>query len=102
MEDKIIVLGVGKSYNFKTEEGNVISGCKMHYIPAGKFAPAGLNEDETMGYIPLVETMPESFYSRVKDVKFPCVAKVNYVMRNKGGKRVAVIDGLDFINDKLS
>lgn len=99
MEEKILVLGVGKPYDFTSDDGNRISGCKMHYLPTDTLtASAEANADGTIGIIPLVETMPVEFFNRAHNQALPCKAKVTYVMRSQGGKRVLKMEGLDFVS----
>lgn len=101
MEEKILVLSVGKPYDIAAEDGSHITGCSMMYINADDvnvpFADADSGE---LGYTPVKERMPVEFYERAKAQGLPAVANVVFGMKNSGGKRVLYIKGLDFVSTK--
>lgn len=99
MDEFITILSVGKPYSF-TPEGQTapMEGCSMYYLPSADLKP---NEaDGLLGYQPLKETMPVSFYDTARAHGIPCKAKVHYVMRIASGKQVLRIDGIDFTEGK--
>ena len=77
MEEKILVLSVGKPYDIAAEDGSHITGCSMMYINADDvnvpFADADSGE---LGYTPVKERMPVEFYERAKAQGLPAVANV--------------------------
>ena len=101
-KEEITILSVGKPYSFKPEGSNdELSGCTMHYITTTSFEPKEDKDNGLLGYIPLKSSMPTTFYERIKENGgAPCKALVTYVMRNKGGQQVLVVDGIDFIPKK--
>lgn len=101
MEEKIIVLSVGKPYDIAAEDGSHITGCSMMYINAADvnvpYADADTGE---LGYTPVKERMPVEFYEIAKAQGLPAAANVVFGMKNQGGKRVLFIKGLDFVDKK--
>lgn len=102
MEEKILVLSVGKPYDIAAEDGSHITGCSMMYINAADVNVPYADEDSgEIGYIPVKERMPVEFYERAKAQGLPSAADVVFGMKNgAGGKRVLYIKGLDFVPTK--
>lgn len=99
MKEQIVILSVGKPYDFKTDQGQELSGCTMMYLMTsmdGLTVPI-LNENESLGYTPMKESMPKEFYDRAKAQGIPCTADVEFGMKSSGGKTVLYIKGLDFV-----
>ena len=101
MEEKIIVLSVGKPWAIKDEKTDKISmeGCSMWYLPASDLTKTEDVDSGVIGVQPLKESMGVSFYEVVKKIGLPAVANVTYGMKNSGGKQVLYIKGLDFVNE---
>lgn len=101
MEDYIIVLGVGKPYDIASEDGSHITGCSMSYIATADINTVNADPDSgELGYIPIKERMPVTFYDRASAHGLPAVAKVTYGMKNSAGKQTLYIKGLDFVEKK--
>jgi hypothetical protein len=99
MEDYIIVLGVGKPYDVASEDGSHITGCSMSYITTQDINQTVENPDSgELGYVPVKERMPITFYDRAKAHGLPAVAKAVYGMKNSGGKQTLYIKCLDFVD----
>lgn len=100
MEEKIIILSVGKAWHIKDDNGNVtMEGCTMWYYPAGDLKKIE-QEDGVLGCQPVKETVNVNFYERAKEVGLPAVANVVYGMKNSGGKQTLYIKGIDFEKEK--
>ena len=95
MKDRILVVSVGKPYDFKTDDGKDLSGCAMHYLMTEDVNKSSEN-DGVLGYTPCKESMPTDFYNKAKEVGLPAYADVVFGMKNSGGKTVLYIQGLDF------
>ena len=95
MKDRILVVSVGKPYDFKTDDGKDLHGCSMHYLMTGDVTAPADNEG-MLGYTPCKESMPTDFYDRAKANGLPAYADVVFGMKNSGGKTVLYIQGLDF------
>lgn len=102
MEEFVIVLSVGKPYNFVPEGSTeTLSGATMWYIATDDIKTKKFDPDsEVIGCVPLKQNMGVEFYNVVKEVGLPAKARVEYGMKNSGGKQVLYIKGLDFIKDK--
>ena len=103
MEDFVIVLSVGKPYDIASEDGSHITGCTMSYIATQDINQTSENPDSgELGYVPVKEKMPVTFYDNARIHGLPAVAKVTYGMKNSGGKQVLYIKALDFVGNKQS
>lgn len=101
MEDLIIILSVGKPYDIPNEDGTHTTGCTMNYIPTQDINVTSENRDSgELGYVPVKEKMPVTFYDNARIHGLPAVAKVTYGMKNSGGKQVLYIKGLDFVDSQ--
>lgn len=99
MEDIIIVLSCGQPYDIASEDGSHIVGCSMSYITTQDINVVSEDSDSgQLGYGPVKERMPVTFYDRAKTQGLPCKARVTYGMKNSGGKQTLYIKGLDFID----
>jgi hypothetical protein len=101
MEDLVIILSVGKPYDITNEDGTHTTGCTMNYIATQDINQTSENPDSgELGYVPVKEKMPVTFYDNARIHGLPAVAKVTYGMRNSGGKQVLYIKALDFVGNK--
>ena len=88
MEDLIIILSVGKPYDIPNEDGTHTTGCTMNYITTNNINQTSEDaETGLLGYAPVKERMPITFYDRAKAQGLPAVAKVTYGMKNSAGKQ---------------
>lgn len=101
MEDLIIILSVGKPYDIPNEDGTHTTGCTMNYITTNNINQTSEDtETGLLGYAPVKERMPITFYDRAKAQGLPAVAKVMYGMKNSAGKQTLYIKVLDFIDSQ--
>ena len=92
MEEKVILLSVGKAYSFQTDTGDTMSGCTCWFISTDNLKPF---EDDVngLGTAPTKATMYKEFFDEAKQVGVPCTATAHYVMRKSGGKMTLQVDG---------
>lgn len=99
MEELVTVLSV-KAYSFTNDKGEELKGCTVHYYPCAKFdKKEEINSDGvsgTLGLQPLKCSMPFEFFNDSKKVGIPCMAKVEYVMRNVQGQMVLKPDKITY------
>lgn len=100
MDEKIIVLSVSKPYSLTTENGIIIEGCTMWYLPTGDLKKTYDMESELIGVSPVKEKMGVSFHKLAKEIGLPCAANATYGMKNSGGKQILYVKGVDFIKDE--
>lgn len=68
--DNVIVVGVGKPYDFENESGERVKGAKVYF-----FIDNYANDGE-LGYVPRSVSVSLDVYRSLSDLKFPFLAEV--------------------------
>lgn len=70
MDNNVIVLGVGKPYDFENENGERVKGAKVYF-----FIENYVNDGE-LGYVPRSVSVSLDTYRNLSVLKFPFLAEV--------------------------
>lgn len=100
MDNNVIVVGVGKPYDFENENGERVKGAKVYF-----FIENYVNDGE-LGYVPRSVSVSSDVYNRLSGLKFPFLAEVvtqKRFARNGFVDKVVdfkFIDHFDFLNGR--
>lgn len=68
--DNVIVVGVGKPYDFENENGERVKGAKVYFF-IGNYV-----NDGELGYVPRSVSVSSDVYNRLSGLKYPFRAEV--------------------------
>lgn len=100
MDNNVIVVGVGKPYDFENELGERVEGAKVYFFIEN------YSNDGELGYVPRSVSVSIDVYRRLYNLKFPFLAEVvtqKRFARNGFVDKVVdfnFIDHYDFFNNR--
>lgn len=82
---KVLVLGK-KSYNFKNDDGQIVSGTKIHYINRVS------DEEEIVGFIPLISNVSLKMGSKITTVPASYEFDFDMISGKNGKPQMSIAD----------
>lgn len=93
---EVLVLNVGKPYDFKTDSGDQLKGFKVNYCPLG----VTVSESQFMGKLVVSKSLSPEYYSKFSYQNVPGVFDFDFSSGySPSGKLVEVLKDVKFKRD---
>jgi len=73
MEKQLVILTGAKRYKFNNDDGEILQGTNVFYLALDQ-----IKNDNVVGLNPSKSNFEYSYFDRLKDLKYPCLAEMSF------------------------